>query len=258
MTRVHAMHASLQFTDTPRQQDADLKKIFTRASDRKVGWITGTEANTDDFRERLHDAGEAYGFRVTAHKASDSWIAVRRGFMLAGTWHGFYSPVLSPTDGVGKHGPRGVLGVSFKTAEAGSITVLTAHYLLKGNPDAKLEERRVNAKFNLQLAREIGKLAREYGKGRNLVFYGGDQNITDRTEDTFMGQPLTSAWDELKRWESTGHGTYDVIASYDHDNRVAAAYCRALDDTEFKLNTDHWLVEAGFDIRPLTSKGGRS
>jgi hypothetical protein len=256
MTRVHAMHASMQFTDKPAWQDADLKKIFTRASARKVGWITGTEANTDDFRERIKDAGEAYGYRV-ATRAGDSWIAVRKSFMTGG-WHGFYSPVLSPTDGEGKHGPRGVLGVSFKTAEVGTITVLTAHYLLKGNPDANDPGRRVNAKFNLQLAREIGRLAKEYGKGRNLVFYGGDQNITDRTEDTFMGQPLTSAWDELKRWESTGHGTYDVIASYDHDNRVAAAYCRALDDTEFKLNTDHWLVEAGFDIRPLTSKGGRS
>jgi len=258
MPRLHAMHASLQFTDTTKQQDADLKRIFTRASDRKVAWVTGTETNTQDFRDRLKDAADAYGFRVANHKSSDSWIAVRKAVITPGSWHGFFSPVLAPNVGEGKHGHRGVLGVKFgMTADVGTITVLTAHYLLRGNPNASDPARRVNAKYNLQLAREIGRLAKEYGKGRNLVFYGGDQNITDRTEDTFMGQPLTSAWDELKKWESTGHGTFDVIASYDHDNRVAAAYCRALDDKEFPLNTDHWLVEAGFDVQPLKSKGGK-
>jgi hypothetical protein len=73
--------------------------------------------------------------------------------------------------------------------------------------------------------------------------------MDDRKTDTFFVAPMTSAWDELDKYENTGHGPIDVIASYDHDGRVKAKYIRALDDKEFSLHTDHFLIEAGFDVR---------
>jgi hypothetical protein len=102
------------------------------------------------------------------------------------------------------------------------------------------------------LAQAIGALAEEKGAGNALVFYGGDQNIVDRTYDTFLGQAdLTSCWDELQRWENTGHGNIDVIASYDRDGRVRCLKATVLDDTEFPLFTDHWYVEAIYGIGAL-------
>jgi hypothetical protein len=62
---------------------------------------------------------------------------------------------------------------------------------------------------------------------------------------------MTSLADELKAWQNTGHGSIDVIASYDQDGRVKGKYWRVLDDSEFKLNTDHWLCEGGYEVRPV-------
>jgi hypothetical protein len=249
--RLHLMHCSMQFNDNDKQQHADLEKIFDRAGERKVSWITGTEAGQKDFKDRIRDVAAEHGYRVATHARDDVWIAVRKQIVKEG-WHGFHSPVLDSKEGTGLHGPRGVLGVSFKPRDPlGQITVMASHYLTHGDPGAKDPERRVNIPWNVKMSREVGRLAKEYGKGTGLVFYGGDQNIQDRDADTFMGQPLTSAWDELKKWESTGHGVIDVIASYDNDRRTSAVYSRGLSDKEFPLNTDHWLVEAGFDVLPL-------
>lgn len=78
-----------------------------------------------------------------------------------------------------------------------------------------------------------------------------DDRNNEPQGDTFFGQPLTSAWDELNRHESTGHGNIDVIASYNKDGRVKALDIVALDDKEFFLHTDHFLVEATFQVDPL-------
>lgn len=270
---LHTMHASLQFGDTDRQHTEDFTKIFTRAADRRVAWITGTEAgpgsgNTGDELLRI---GDALGYRMwvpsTRRKgkpgwATDCWIGVRKD-LIDSNWSRGYIPVI-PGSGelsddpkwaaiIGKKrwGPKGIVHCSFVNDEVGKVSVAAAHYLT--------DARRPSSPYwdlNRDLGLAIGEWAVEAGRGSALAFYGGDQNMADARNDepqgdTFFGAPLTSAQDELKRWENTGHGPIDVIASYDADGRVSAKYVRALDDKEFPLHTDHFLVEAGFDVRLL-------
>jgi hypothetical protein len=269
---VKAMHASLQFSDTPKQQEEDIRDLFERAKTRDVWWVTGTEAGpgAEPTGELLLRLGKAAGYQVwvpSEHKgvgnATDSWVAVDSERVKKGSWKTGFEPGIPgskalytaqglPGDALPRWGPKGVVWVSFENVDIGVVGVAAAHYLTKGrSPKGQPIKGVDHYEWNKTLAAEIGDWAREHGKGKGLAFYGGDQNIVDRTDDTFFGQPLTSAWDELKKWENTGHGNIDVIASYDGDSRVSAQAVRALDDKEFFQHGDHFVVEAEFKVARL-------
>lgn len=249
-TRLRLAHASMQYSDSLDLMRRDARRLFDRATDRDYAWITGTEAGGDDLRSALHPEAEDHGYRFIVKNRNDSWIAVREDLIERGTMRVQYRPLILTGQGFGHHGPRGVLAATWDSRpELGTLSVLACHYLTRGRPDAKDPAYGVNLDLNRQLAREAGRLARELGQGSALVFYGGDQNIVDRDADTFLGEPLTSAWDELGRYENTGHGNIDVIASYDRDGRVKAVDVDAFPDVEFRLASDHFLVEAVYDVR---------
>lgn len=247
---VHIMEVSMQFSDTPKQMAADAEAIFARAEKRGVHAVMGTEAGAgaDPLRAELRAAADRHGYRFWMDNRTDAWYAVQRAWIKGG-WETWVGPVI--IDGKAKkHTDKKATSVSFNT-ELGKVSLIAAHYLTKGRPSAVSPEYRQYVEDNRRLATAIGERAKELGKGTALVFYAGDQNIVDRTDDTFFGQPMTSAWDELGKWDNTGHGNIDVIASYDKDGRVEAKYARALDDKEFFLHTDHFAIEAGFTVKHL-------
>lgn len=268
--RVRVAHASLQFSDTDKQHTADIEKIFDRAVDRRYAWITGTESGPgagNTGRELIRVARE-HNYRpwVPQHQGkgisqhTDCWIAVRED-LIKGDWTRGYEHVIDGSaqmkDEIDipegkKWGPKGLVYVGFDSLpELGHINVGAAHYLTDArNPDSQFWD------LNERLGREVVSWARAMGKGSSLVFYGGDQNMRDDKNeqpqgDTFFGGPLTSTWDQLRTWENTGHGTIDVIATYNKDHRVKAMATQALDDTEFFLHGDHFFVEAVLRVDPL-------
>lgn len=242
---LHSMHASMQFSDSDAQKASDAKNIFGRAKQRNIAWITGTESGpgSGTLNEHLKREAKAHGYRYWSHPRQDSWIAVRKD-LVHNNWTPIYSHVI---DGIAKeYSGKGVLAVSFNNRELGKITIIAAHYLTKGRKpgDPRYSKNRL-------LASKINTFALQAGKGSALVFYGGDQNIPDRENDTFFGGTLISGWDELNTYQNTGHGNIDVIARSRKDKRVSAKYIRALNDKRFFLNTDHFLVEAGYEIKTL-------
>lgn len=252
--KVDCAHASLQFSDTPAQMKHDVTKLFNRAQEKEWWWITGTEAGpgSGPLANYLEEAAEDSGYRFWTPGRADAWIAVSRERISRGTWDTDYQHVI---DGEARRwAAKGVVAARWRNDDLGEMHVLAAHYLTKGRPDARDPAYRVNLGRNRELARAIGDYAEEHGKGSALCFYGGDQNIVDRDADTFLGEPLTSTWDELGKWQNTGRGNIDVIASYDRDGRVEAAYARALGDKKFFLHSDHFLVEAGFRVKELPDR----
>lgn len=272
--RVRVAHVSLQFGDPDKQHTADITKIFKRAVERRQAWLTGTEAGpgSGNTGKELIRIGEENGYLVyvpevegkkgTAARHTDCWVAVRKDLVKEGTFKENFVPVipgsgklerLDPSLPNKRFGPKGVVYVEFDSTnrDLGHVTVMAAHYLT--------EARRPGSPWwpwNEKLGKAIGELAEEKGKGKSLVFYGGDQNMADNRNnepqgDTFFGEDLTSTWDELKTYENTGHGCIDVIATYDADKRVSAIETVALDDKEFFLHTDHFYVEAELRVAPL-------
>jgi hypothetical protein len=241
-------HISMQFSDTDKQQQADANKIFATARKKGVRWITGTEAGPgSNLATYLRDAAEANNYRIFRGLGQDAWIAVAKETIVDNSWQQDAGDVVVDGKG-GRYTSKSVPVVSYTDTVFGPNAVGASHYLTKGRPGAKPPYDQ-NVEENNALADEVGARAKEYGKGKRKFWYGGDQNIVDRTEDTFFGQPLTSCWDELQRWENTGHGNIDVIATYDGDGKVTCKSATVLDDGEFKLHTDHWLVEAVYTIQ---------
>lgn len=249
-------HASMQFSDTDAQKAQDAEKIFTKAEKKGVHWITGTEAGPGDGRvlaKLLNESGGDHGYRVYVPGGSDGWVAVKRK-IITGSWRTGFKPVIPSSGKTGstkKHGPKGVVQVSFETAFAPHVGVATSHYLTGGRRPgpASVWGDSDHYAWNKALAGEIGAWAREAGRGSGLAFYGGDQNMIDRDTDTFFGQPLTSAWDECEKYANTGHGNIDVIASYDRDGRVEAQSVRRYTDDQMFLHSDHLLVQAKYFLR---------
>jgi hypothetical protein len=232
----------MQFSDSPSQMRHDAHTIFARAKKRGELWVTGTEAGQAVLRDILHDAANKHGFIF--YVRGDCWIAVMRADIVGGTLKHDYEQFLKSSDGVGRHTDRGVVWVSWVSVTLeGRVTVGTSHYLTKGrrSGDPNYDE-------NNEMTQGVGEWAQEHGKGKALVFYAGDQNVVDRVADTFRGEDLTSLWDELGKWENTGHGNIDVIATYNKDKRVTAASIDALKDSDFKLHADHYRVEGTIEV----------
>lgn len=259
---VNVAHCSMQFKDPAPQQRADAKKIFARAKERNWMWITGTEAGpgAGKLPDILRSEAKKAGFKFfVPKKSTDAWVAVNKKFVSSG-WKTGYIPVIPGSNQFDnpdrRWGPKGVVWVEFDNDDLGHFAISASHYLTGASePGSASQHGDVNHwTWNKKLALTIGDWAKEKGKGGALAFYGGDQNMVDSKNDepqgdTFFGAPLTSLWDELGKWENTGHGNIDVIASYNRDGRVVGQYIQALDDSEFKLFTDHFLVEGGFKIR---------
>lgn len=251
VTRVTGMHASMQFSDGPAAMERDAKNIFKRARERDYWFVTGTEAGpgAGPLDSLLREYAEANGFRYWAQKSTDVWYAVAKD-VIHGDWSTFTGPTI--IDGEAKkYAGKRVTSVSFNNDAVGPVTIMAGHYLTNGRPNPAGAEYGVFTADNRRFALAIGDHAKLKGRGNGLVFYGGDQNIGDKRDDTFFGGPLTSLWDELGRWDNTGHGPIDVLASFDGDGRVEAHHCVALDDSEFRLDTDHFAIEGAWNVTNL-------
>lgn len=251
---LRVIHASGQFSDTDQQHAADALKIFNRAQARNVAWVTTTEggpgAGGSNWTRHFQSEAIAHNFKPFASAGTDAMIAVNKN-MINGGWKTHLGPIVVP--GKAKdHAAKRVVAVQFRNNELGTINVSAGHYLTKGRPSAKDPEYRQHIDENKKFAKAIGDYLREVSQGTNLGFYGGDQNIVDKIDDTFLGQaPLITMWDELKHYENTGHGNIDVIARFKGDRRVKAKSIHAFPDKEFFLNQDHFMVEGVYNIRSL-------
>ena len=250
--RLNLMHASMQFSDNTAQKQEDCDAIFGRARTRGVAWVTGTEAGqvgAGSLRDVLKDASREYGYRFACPRGQDSWIAVNKE-IITGPVNTFYEPTMKAGEGVGHHSARGCFTVDFEAGRLGNVMVSPYHLLTRGRPAPAPAEQRVNLTLNREMMAAIGARLSEHtvGDPEALAFIGADTNIPTPM-DEFLGQPLVSAQGILGVNPGTGHGPIDVIGCHKADlKRVTWVYVRALDDSEFRLHTDHFVLEAGCDV----------
>ena len=245
--RITMAHDSLQFSDTRDQKLEDVADVFDRADALGAWWVTGTESGDQPLSGIVKREARRHGFRL--HRNRGNWIAVRRDKITPGTYRTGVVFVAHRDEFEGRGRDRAFPWVKFTNVDVGTIAVAAGHYPTKGKRPGD-----PNHHINRRYAAKLGAWARRHGKGKALAFYQGDQNMPDDKVDTFLGQPLTTCWDELGKYPGTGHGVIDVIASYDKDGRVSCSWARALNDRQFHQHSDHFHIEAGYDVRVLPRK----
>lgn len=275
--RVRVAHASLQFSDNPKQHTADIEKIFHRLRRRRVAWIMGTESGpgANNTSSELVRVARLAGYKPwvpseqSNHggRATDAWLAVRNDLVL-GDWERGFEPVIPGSHqlyeeaghqqqkGDPRWGPKGVVHVKFKSLpQIGNVGLAAAHHLTKGQVDGprSVIDGIDHHKWNEKLDDAIGKWLSEAGKGKDLAFASFDRNASDKRNDANVPHTTTLA-DELKKWQNTGHGDIDWILSLNKDGRVEGVDFKVLDDKEFFLNTDHFYCEGTFDIKELRTR----
>lgn len=226
----------MQYSDKRHQHVEDAETVFSR----RAHAVAGTEADPG-LRAILRRAATRHGYLFAAWRGE--WIGVRSS-LVDGGWNTGGRVFVESYEGHGKHSDRGICTVAFTNHQLGRLHFGVGHYLTKGRAPAD-----PNYKLNTRMAEGIGKWGQQVGAGSDLVFYAGDQNISDRRADTFRGEPFTSIQDELREYENTGHGPIDVWASYDRDGRVKGVSVDVL--APGVLHSDHYGVEAVYQVRKL-------
>lgn len=246
--RLKFAHISLQFNDSDKQHTADVTKIFSRGYD----VITGTEAGpgAGNTAAELKRIGKAKGYQVHCSERYGTWVAVKASLVKSGwkTGEEYVLPGSSKTKPKppGKWGDKGIVWASWVHPTLGAFAVGSVHYLTNGGAGASYKK-----KSDALYAAKIEAWRKSFPAATE-VFIGGDYNRNDKTYDVFMGKAaFLSAADELKEWDSTGHGPIDAIAREKASKRVKGVSVEALDDKALSLHTDHFLLEVVYEVTPL-------
>lgn len=248
-TRLKFGHASLQFSDNDAMHRADIEKIFARGYD----VITGTEAGpgAGNTSKVLVEMAKKYGYKLVSPGRYDTWVAVKAVLVHSDWKQGAVraldrSSMHKPTP-PGRWGDKAAVWASWNMGPTfGAFAVSSSHPLTWGGAGKALKE-----STDKVYATKIEAWRKSFPAATEC-FANGDWNRNDKTGDVFRGiaQFITAA-DELKAWQNTGHGPIDAVSREKGSKRVKAISWTVLDDTEFFLNTDHFLCEAVYEVTAL-------
>ena len=245
-------HSSLQYSDGSKKQRHDIEKLFEFGQDFPIK--TGTEAGPDapshnSNRYILQEVAKKHRHRLVFWR--DNWIAVHREIIQPGsvTVGSVFVADTSETAGHGHDSGFPTFSFEHIDPNVGEVNIAACHMPVRGRVPGD-----PNYEINVRYSNMLGLWARKAGKGTALAFVVGDYNRLDNKEqDWVVGtQRLTSAPDELGGpWQNTGHGAIDGHMSYDRDGRVTAKWVSVLNDKEFFLYADHFVVRTAFSVRHL-------
>lgn len=241
--------SALQFGDSREQQRHDVLKIFGMGTDYPIK--TGTEAGPEThYHNFIRYTGKEFNHAV--HMVRGNWIAIDREIMKRGSLKrgSVFVAKTSEVYGPGHDNMFATVEFDHVDDRIGHVSVAATHYAtkgrLKGDP---------NYEINKRYAKKLTSWVKEAGAGSDIAFIQGDFNMldSDPKQDWSFGGNWTSMADELKAWKNTGHGPIDGFASYDKDGRVKAKSFDVLNDKEFKLFSDHFIVRGEWEIQHLKS-----
>lgn len=239
-------HTSLQYKDTPKQQEHDIKLLFSKGQMYPIK--TGTEAGPMNSQNRplLIEYAEEYGHYI--HFAKDNWIAVDRDIVKKGSFERDHVFIIDNDKTWGRGYDSDMATVAFDHVDErlGRINLGAVHFPTRGRTKGE-----PNYEVNVLYSTRIAQWMREVGAGKALAFVNGDFNIPDRTMDWAFGRAFTSMADELRAWQHTGHGPIDGFCSYDKDGRVSARRFNVLDDSESFRFSDHFVCRGVWAIEPM-------
>lgn len=257
-TKLRHRHASMQFSDSTRQQSHDVEKIFTQLN---ADIITGTEAGpgAGELGRLLREGGKKHGYHMyVAPSGTDCWIAIRKS-VVKRVVNKSYTKIIPRSSqqkgAISKWGDKGLvrMEVELKTGEFVSV------YALHGLTKARTKRMSINAgspfshqDWNRKMVRALAKAIKvDYSKSK-YAFFGGDFNqlfSAPKANNALFATGLTSAWNMTKKFPNTGHGNIDGVGILKADKRITVSNARVWNDKTFLLHTDHFVVGATWHLR---------
>lgn len=242
-TALRHQHSSLQFSDSFRQKEADVKKLFAQGQQFPVK--SGTESGDPGLFELIEHYCEKNDHLLS--RAQGNWVAVDREIIKKRSQrrgHEFVSPAK------GRQRDREFPWIQFTHIKpgVGRLAVAGFHYSTHGKlPNDPFWEE------NKKYANDIAEWMKEFAKGSNIALGAGDFNMLDnmKAQDWAFGNNFTSMADELGKHPNTGHGPIDGLVSCDSDKRVTAKKLVVLGDDRLHMNFDHFVVRGTWSIRHL-------
>ena len=252
--RVKVAHCSMRFGISEAKKIKDFDTLFSRG----YYWITGTEAGpgAGNSQKIMKAAARKWGYYLVVSSKYGTWVAVRKTLTTSAGVRKTESHALDNSTKLktpGKFGAKGVVGATFNTGKIyGKISVGAVHYTNTSGSGGKTKKKLFDTKY----AKVLVAWRKRRVKYGSLVFMGGDMNRNDRTNDVFMGQGgFITCWDErdgaYPHTSEGNHGTIDVIARMTGTSRVKLVSCRHWNDNGIFMNTDHYIIEAVYDIMPI-------
>ena len=254
--RLKIVHAALEVFDSVHEMANDVERILVATKPHMIG---GTEGGDDRrkrvLREILHD----HGYVAMTADRGDSWGGVRQ--RLAGSgWSAHDLAVIPSAPASGDphpYGTKAVVSISFDHRTLGHVGFIPGlHDLTKARYEGQAQQDKPgdpvdHVAASKKYMRAAAVVANQHARGGGLAFLTGDFNRIDRTHNLMYNDDFLSCWDELRQWPDTGHGNIDAVIRMKSDRRVSLRSAQVLTDKELKLNSDHYLVVAEYDIEKL-------
>lgn len=250
-TLLRMQHTSLQYSDSPAQQEQDIHDLFEQG--KRFPIKTGTEGASDKGSDNMNFPflkKYAAEYNHAIHIVRDNWVAIDRAIIEPKSLTRGELFLVSNDNMVG-HGHDRVLSfMEFDHIEpgVGHLSVGAIHYATKSRKPSD-----PNWDINRICANKLSAWMIKEGAGKNLAFLNGDFNMSDADpkQDWAFGGPWTSMADELNHHQNTGHGPIDGFTSYDRDGRVKAKSFNVLDDREMFQHSDHFVCRGVWEITHL-------
>lgn len=252
-------HLSLEVFDSTAQAAADVAKVGKL----RPHLLGGTEAGEAEVKEMLRDVLGPKYYVFTASGGGDAWGAVRRSLVHSDIERTYKQIIASGKAMKDPHhyAAKGVLSIGWENNQLGPMGFVPGgHYLTKGRWKGQAQQDKPGDPVdhiaqNLKLAGAMADETLRLARGKGLAWMTADTNLVLRqqAEKAVAGRPLTVCWDEVKHYPNTGHGNIDGVFSCDSDGRTRCIQADALEDRDFFLNTDHFLVRTTYRTRKLAA-----
>jgi hypothetical protein len=260
----------MEFSDTARAIAQDLKAVLVNPETHDAPDVVAfSEAHkASRVRPAVKRVGTKRGWQVYVPPKGDVVLAVHPRHRLLETG---YVHVLDAQTGLpkGNFSNRGVAFVTFITPAGNVVTDHSIHWITAFRLDRRPGPESPREIKHMEQTDAVIEQVTAHGEGRRVSFWQGDTNVPedrDKGADNvaiharFREHGLTSVWDELSASQAipanfpSTHGrrgsTIDIIGSYDPDRRVTAVDARVRPIR----HSDHQVVDAWYDVRPVRSK----
>lgn len=252
--RFKVAQVGLKFDQSDRKKRHDMNALFSRGYD----WITGTEAGpgAGNSQDLLKEYAKKYGYELNVSNRYGTWVAVKKTLIYNGLYKsqrfGLLGSKKMKPKPPGKFGDKGIVYIKWNLGSVfGTVSVGAAHFVTQSAVGTRAKKLSLDKAYT----KRIEKWRLAWAKKKTVSFIGLDANWNDKKYDVFQGaSKFITCWDELRTYPKQGTAdtrldqVISAICRARSSTRARCVSAKVLDDKALFLNTDHYVIEAVYEL----------